>query len=305
MSSKNLNEFKNELSGLDYGSLTEMCNERFPMLPFFEVDFKNDLFEWKQREYGGSNVIYRARHITNDDNRPHDNVSEISYIPKSKIDKIKSYGRGNKPQESMFYGALKLPTTCVEAITKGNVLNDAKSTMLTVSVWKVEKPLTLVKIPHSEKYFKSFYEKVNFKSSKIQLEHIQNTNKEIRKQIANDSAYQDLMFFADAFAKWDIKLDHDYMLSNYYVDRAFSRIPGMPMEEKIDGIIYPSVAFSYQETNILLNPDTVDNKLKFLSAAQIWLVSFLESNKGAQFIPIEQQVKAAEDGSINWRYKMH
>lgn len=39
--------------------------------------------------------------------------------------------------------------------------------MLTVGVWKFDTPLKLVEIPHSEKYFKSFYEKVDFESKKI------------------------------------------------------------------------------------------------------------------------------------------
>lgn len=112
------------------------------------------------------------------------------------------------------------------------------------------------------------------------------------------------MFFADEFAKWDIKHDYQYMLSNYFADRAFNRIPGLPIEDEIDGIMYPSIAVSYQETNIVLKPKVVEEKLKFISAMQIWLVSFLKNNAGAQFNPIEQNVKADENGVFNWRYKV-
>ncbi len=291
------------LGEYDYESLVEECNKHFPLLLFPIVDFTNSKFFFRQQQWGGINVVYRARHIADTYNYPHENITDISYIPEDKLDLIEKFGRVNKPKESMFYGALKLPTACTEAITKGNVFEDASSTMLSVGVWKFETPLKLVEIPHSEKYFKSFYDEVNFKSEKIQLDHIRETNQKLRDKIGNDTYYEQLMFFADAFARWDIKEDNQYMLSNYFADRAFNKIPGYPMQDDIDGIIYPSIAFSYQETNIVLKPEVVKEKMKFISALQIWLVSFLKNNGGAQFNPIDQNVKTDEKGNLNWRFK--
>jgi hypothetical protein len=173
--------------------------------------------------------------------------------------------------------------------------------MLTVGVWKFEKPLKLVQIPHSNKYFKEFYEKVSFKSGKIQLEHINESNEELRKQIGNDFDFEKMMFFADHFAKWDIKHGYEYKLSNYFADRVLGRLPEFPIDEEIDGIIYPSVALSYQEKNIVLKPDVVENKLMFIGAMQIWFVSFMKTNGGAQFIPIQQRIKVDSEGKLLWR----
>lgn len=289
------------LERLSYNDLKITCNEYFQSLPFPIVDFTNDKFFFRQREWGGSNVIYRARHITDEQNRPHETLSEISHIPADKLDLIKKFGRANKPNEAMFYGSLNFPTACTEAVCKGNVFENNNSAMLTVGVWKFETPLKLVQLPHSEKYFKEFYEEVNFKSEKIQLEHIRASNEELRKQIGNDFDFEKLMFFADHFAKWNIKNDWEYKLSNYFVDRVLNRIPEFPIDEEIDGIIYPSIALSYQEKNLVLKPEVAENKLKFIDAMQVWFVSFMETGGGAQFIPIEQRVKVDNKGNLLWR----
>jgi len=286
---------------MDYNALKITCNEYFQSLPFPIVDFTNEKFFFRQREFSGLNVIYRARHITNENNRPHESLSDISFIPEDKLDKIKEFGRVNKPHEAMFYGSLNIPTACTEAVSKGNVFEFKSSTMLSVGVWQFEKPLKLVQIPHSEKYFKEFYKMVNFESEKIQIDHIQENNENLRKKVGNDFDFEKLMFFADQFAKWGIKHDYEYMLSNYFADRVLGRLPEFPIDEEIDGIIYPSVAFSYQETNIVLKPEVVMNKLNFISAMQIWFVSFMKTNGGAQFVPIEHGVKSDSNGKLLWK----
>ncbi len=291
------------LHRLDYDAIKIDCNSYFTSLPISIVDFTNDKFFFYQLDRGGINVIYRARIITNENNKPHDTVSEISYIPTDKIDKTKKFGRVNKPYESMFYGSLNIPTACCEATTKGNVFEKTNSVFLTVGIWKFETPLKLVQMPHSEKYFKQFYDEVNIKSEKIQLEDIKDNNKEIRGQFEQDIDYEVLQFFADEFAKYNTNNDYEYMLSNYYADRVFNRIPAFLIDEDIDGIIYPSIALSYQEKNIVLKPEVVDKKLKFISAMQIWFVRNPNSGGGAQFIPIKQNVKADADGNLLWNHK--
>ena len=72
------------------------------------------------------------------------------------------------------------------------------------------------------------------------------------------------------------------------------------MEEEVDGIIYPSIALSYQHKNIVLKPEVVKNKMKFINAMQVWLVSFADRGGGAQFIPIKQRINADKDGKLLW-----
>lgn len=290
----------NHLHRLDYDAIKIECNSVLTSIPAPVVDFTNNKYFFNQRQWGGLNVVYRARLITNPENRPHDKVSEISYIPDDQVHKIEKYGRVNKPRESMFYGSLDFATACTEAITKGNVFENKNSVMLTVGVWKFETPLSLVQIPHSEKYFKLFYESVQYKSERIQLEHIQKANAEERNKFEHDIEFEVLQFFADEFGKFNTENDYEYKLSNYYADRVFNRIKGYEMEIDVDGILYPSIALSYQHKNIVLKPEVVRNKMKFINAMQIWLVSFADRGGGAKFIPIKQHIKADEEGKILW-----
>lgn len=290
-----------DVKNISYDELVKRCNYFFPSLPISVVDFTNDQFFFRQREWGGLNVIHRGREITNPQNRPHPFVSDISYIPDKELDKIKSFGRVNKKGESMFYGSLNFATACIETLSKGVDFRKTGSAMVSIGTWKFEQPLKLVQMPHSEKVWTEFYQTVSFKSEKLTEEHIKEHNAELRKQINNDLAYEILELFGDAFAKFDIKDDSDYYLSNYYADRVFNRLNGFKVGEEIDGIIYPSVPNSYQENNIALKPSVIEDKLKFINAMQVWVVHHLDRGGGGEFIPIEQRVSADATGKLSWR----
>ncbi len=290
-----------DVKNMTYNEVVALCNEYFPSLPMLLVDFTNEPFYFRQQQWGGLNVIHRGRKITNSQNRPHPNVSDISYIQPKELHKIDRFGRANKKGESMFYGSLNYATACIETLSKGADFRDSGSAMVTIGTWKFETPLTLAQMPHSEKVWKQFYEKVSFKSEKLTEEHIKKHNEEIRKRLRNDLDYEILELFGDAFAKFDIKDDTDYFLSNYYADRVFNRVKGLDPGEEFDGIMYPSVPNSYQEYNIVLTPGVVDTKLKFLNAMQVWVVHYLNKGGGGEFIPIEQRVKADDAGKLSWR----
>lgn len=296
-----MSEVQNYIERLNYEQVKSFCNAMLPSVPAHVVNFTNEKFYFKQTELGGYSGVYRAREITNPENTPHKTVPEISYIPHTLKHKLVDFGRANKPNEPMFYGSFDYATACSEAVTNGNEFLEKGSTMLTVGKWIFETPLTLVELPHSEKVFKQFYETVNFKSESIQLEHIQKANLEDRKNFRSDIEFDVLKFFADEFARFDNDKEHKYKLSNYYADRIFNRINGFEFPFDIDGIIYPSVSLSYQHKNIVLKPEVVDKKLKFISAMQVWLISHKERGGGAQFIPIRQHINADKEGNLLWR----
>ena len=296
-----IKDIPQNVKNLTYNDLVSQCNKYFAALPMASVDFTNEQFFFRQLEYGGLNVVHRGREITNPENRPHPNVADISYIQKEDIELIKKFGRVNKPKQSMFYGSLSYHTAVWETLSKGVEFRNSGSGMVTVGTWIIEKPLKLVQMPHSEKVFTALYDIVSYKPERLRLEHIKDHNMLLKKQIGSDIGYEILELFGDAFANFDIKTDNDYFLSNYYADRAFNQIDGFEVGEEIDGIIYPSVASSYQENNIVLKPSSVDTKLKFSSAMQVWVVHHLETGKGAQFIPIEQRIHAMGNGTLSWR----
>jgi hypothetical protein len=290
-----------EVKRLTYENVLEACNYYFPRLPIPIVDFTNAPFYFGQKEYSGWNLLYRGRKITNTENKPHPYVADISYIKDKDLDNIKNFGRANKKGESMFYGSLNFATACIETLSKGSDFKDCGSAMVSIGTWKFEKPLRLVQMPHSEKYWKLFYETVTFKSERLTEEHIKQHNHELRNRLTNDLDFEILELFGDAFARFEINDDSDYFLSNYYTDRVFNRVKGFYAPEEIDGIIYPSVPNSYQENNIVLKPSVVDTKLKFINAMQIWAVHFMKTSGGAQFNPIQQRASADETGKLSWR----
>jgi RES domain. len=297
---KFLSEIQSHIDQMNYDQIKTLCNATLPSIPVNVVEFKNENFSFRQMQLGGINGVYRAREINNYENTPFKTVSEISYIPEDKKDKLKYYGRANKPFEPMFYGAFDYTTACAESITNADEFLKKGSTMFTVGLWKFETPLILAELPHSEKNFKKFYETVNFKPERIQLEHIQKANLESKIHYRNGIEFEIAIFFADEFARFDSEKEHNYKLSNYYTDRIFNRINGFELPFDIDGIIYPSVTQSYQHKNIVLKPEVVDKKLKFINAMQVWLVSHKETSGGAQFIPIRQHIKADKDGNLLW-----
>jgi hypothetical protein len=284
---------------LEYEKVVELCNIHFPQIPFVTIDFTNEKFFFRQKEFGGINVIYRGRKMENKDDEPYENISNISYIQEKDLDCIKNFGRVNKIGESMFYGALNSTTACVETITKGVDFRDSGDVMVVVGTWKFDSTLKLAEMPYSEKYWKLYTEATKIKSEEITENFIKERNEEIKLKCKNSLSYEILTLFGDAFANFEITQDSDYYLSNYFADRIFSRLPGYKCDN-IDGIIYPSVPHSYQELNVVLKPEIVEQKLKFIDATQFWVVHFLETNGGVQFIPVRENIYPDEKGKFQW-----
>jgi len=193
-----------------------------------------------------------------------------------------------------------LQTACIETLSKGVDFRDTGAAMLVLGTWKFEAPLKLAEMPHSEKYWKLFYDIAGIKSETITDKNIKEQNEELKLQIRNELAYEILTLFGDAFAKFGVEDDSDYYLSNYFADRVFNKIPGFG-GENIDGIIYPSVPNSYQQKNIVLKPEVVNTKLKFVEAAKVWAVHFMKTGGGAQFNPIEDRIYGDDNAKLKWR----
>lgn len=297
---KFLQEYPDNLAGFSYEQVVQTCNEYFPQIPVLITDFDNKRGFSNQFHLGGRNAIYRGRPIENEGNVPFDNVSDFSFIAAENLDKIKSYGRANKPNEAMFYGSLSIPTACMETLTHGENFRASGSAMLTMGTWLFEKSMTFVQMPYSAKQLALFYETVKYQSKRFTPEGIQNSNDRLRKLLRTDIEFEILSFFGDAFAKFDIKSEADYYLTNYYADRIFNRIPGFDINH-VDGIMYPSVPHSYEDFNIVMPPETVTNGLSFFEAMQIWVVTHLDGSGKTEFVPIEQRVRANKDGKLNWK----
>jgi hypothetical protein len=292
---------ENDLQNYSYAKLTEETNKYFGRLPIPIVECDNSLFYFHQREYSGKNIIYRGRPLDNPQNIPFPKVANMSYRPENEWKNIDYFGRVSKPGEANFYGSLNPETASFECVFKDEQFRSGNMTHIAMGVWMIIAPLKLVQIPYSEKYWKQFYKLVNFKSRAITEEAIIKANLNAKKELNSEIGFEILTFFADAFANFNITSERDYYLSNYYADRVFNKVTGFSFDNDVDGILYPSVANSYQNLNIVLRPDTVRTKLKFIQGDHYIVTNRIKEDGGSvTWLPLRIRRYPDKDGNIIW-----
>jgi hypothetical protein len=289
-----------DLANLSYEETSALCNKYFASLPVPITYCDNSQFYFRQHEWGGLNVIYRARVVDNAEGIPYSKVENLSYRPEDQWSQIVDYGRVSKPGEAKFYGSFNPATACFECVFKDDRFNSGEMIHVVVGVWKIEGSLNFAEIPYSERYFDDFYRQIKYQSRVISADAIKKANTDLKERLANDLAYDILMHFADAFANFNINSEKDYFLSNYYADRLFNKVAGFKMQEKIDGILYPSVANIYENKNIVLIPDAVKNKLKFIQADHYGITRSPENDGIVSFLPFRIRRYPDKDGNIVW-----
>lgn len=270
-------------------------------------DIKDKIYRLKETTPRDLSVIYRARENTyarpgiSTMQPPYNYVSEISIIPEDSKDLLTNFGRCNKPKEPRFYASNNLSTACVEALSGGIPENTPSSAYATVGRWKIKEPLVLAEVTYSEKSLENFL-KYNETQFGELIKHARAFQDHCLTLMAEDTSYSReytlelISFFADEFAKIDIKSDNDYIISNHYCDQIFDYMT-LPDGSKFDGILYPSVANAYLERNLVLHPRAME-KIEFLDAMMMWIVL---REDVTEFIPIEQHAKADSVGKIMWK----
>lgn len=291
----------NLVKEMTYDELVKACNEHFPRLPIIISDFNNQDYFFRQQQLSGKNLIYRARKIINSINSPHRFLRDIDCIPEDKKHLITEFGRVNKPNERMFYGALDYSIACFETLSKGKDFQSTASAMTTVGCWLIEKPFKIAQIPFSKKYVEKLQSTTGVGNYRISEEYILKQEQHYRQLLSSELEYQKMQLFADAFANFEIESEHDYYLSNYYKDRIFNQIEGFKINMEFGAIQYPSVPSSFERDNIVLLPKVAEKSLFFFNSMQVWVVFDKENMKNIQFIPIKQMVKADSEGKLNWR----
>lgn len=248
------------------------------------------------------NTVFLKTRYTNA--LPWKTVDRISHAPLVKEKEIiKDYGRANLPGQARFYCSNFYPTACVECLTQGFTINESESKTVTSGAWRVAAPLVLAQIAFSPKKLLEirhlnpdlYEERLAF--TKDWYEH---TTKDFEDNplegLSLEYTVKLLEFFSDEFAKTDIASDRDYILSNFYAESVFEQTylaDGTP----IDGMIYPSVKYSYQEFNVVLHPRAMQ-KLTFTGATLVW-VTHDGRTKQTQFTPLERCSSDAE-GNLKW-----
>lgn len=200
------------LNTVDYNTLTRILNAYLPSVPISVIDFDNRPHAFNQTS-SRSNLLYRARLITNKDNKSFEKYEELTYISEGNRHKITEFGRVNKPGESIFYASTEPVVACIETFSRGanfNLLKEQKSLLLNVGTWKIEKPMSLARMISPEKYFEKFIEEVkSLNLKKVTIEVVRKQNEEIRKLLRDEEEFRILEFFSEEFAKTEIKNHND------------------------------------------------------------------------------------------------
>ncbi len=308
MNQQKLDEITRTVTTYEYYDLVNEMNDLFPSIPVDITAIKNHPNVFRQNIHPEYNFLYRVRGNASNLREPWGNLNSISFIPPHKIDFIKEYGRVNKPKQSMFYCSTEWHVAVYEMLPRG-IKHDPDNDQefwFTMGTWKLEDDLVLATLPKSEKYLKELMDALpELGIPDKDLEHARRFNVNLQKRLNNEEAFKCLMYFADHFAKTKTDNKKEYMLSNYFADRAFGRIKGFNELESskgskvvLDGIIYPSVPSGYNYSNIVMEPEVVAKKLKFMWASR---VRFRWMRDGSwDLLDGNQNVQTDKIGNFSW-----
>ena len=298
----------NLTSYTDYERLWAELTELVPEVPIIRYQFKNTPGEFQQGPYA-PNWIYRAMPVKSGGKR-WDREGEISYLPKDLLHLSTSFGRGHKPGDRAFYGSLNPYSACTETYTSGSnyerVVKQGETMECVVGVWKTIKPICFGLLPYAEESVLKFFNDDRIKVlnlHKVKPEHVIKEAARNKDMIKNEFKIKVLEFFSEAFA---LQGNEQFKLSAFYANsllgiaapnQRFADSAGNPVQ-CFEGILYNAVPSSYQERNVLMLPDIVDEKLQF-SHAMLFTITHGRDGH-TTFNPVQQKI-FPKDGVLPWR----
>ena len=204
-------------------------------------------------------------------------ISDLSY-PKPEY--VKSYGRVNRPNESIFYGS-----TSIQAIFHELKLKPGDKVAL--SKWQIQKPMFLNNIGYTYKCFKKLRSKRNLPSwSAIKAN---DTNKdEINIKVRE--------YFSNEFTK-NIPQGQEYL---YKVSIAIAE---KHFRNNIfNGLLYPSIVMNAEADNIALKTNFVDEYLAIEKVIYVKVID-IDKNNEYRYEVLTHAEEFTKSGEINWAQK--
>lgn len=271
-----LNKIKQyDFYGYDFKQITLLIRKYLEALPVIVNTFKS------------GNYLARAR--TKENDIPYNRFSKIT-LPIKKL--VKSYGRANIPGQTVFYCSSDYETAIKEAtqwhITDAGTLISRKMLdqnynphvkFVTVSIWRAIKDLKVASLFLNKEAMQS-NPIVNYFGNKVYSE-----NPNLRNDKVKESINLILEFFSNEFGKKDIKNEKDYILSAYYANEIYNMYK---LNQKIDGILYPSIAYDYKGENFALVEEAYKEKLEFVTAFHNIVYNLEHNGKPLQIGEISQ-----------------
>lgn len=243
------------------------------LLEFFKIK-KLPLILYQQ---SAAHLLFRTR--INKKNDPFLNISEISYPKETNVN---SYGRVNKPSQSMFYCSENRPTSYLELIeylTEKHAAGDEIT--LTIGAWNLVDSITVALIFNPLKPRDNPY---NIEHGKAYDSLIEEIDEEFK------DGYN--LFFEYIGSKFDQPGKNDreaYLITAAYSNLIFAH------NKMVKGLIYPSVPFCGEGFNIAFLPEVVDDNIIRLIDVQKNVMQ-VELDNG-NFNLVEKSISG---GSINY-----
>jgi hypothetical protein len=217
--------------------------------------------------------------------------SQISY--RTDYQNIKTYGRANVPNFSLFYGAFEsdvikhprfvnlLETSEIFRNLEENEVENADFIM-TVGKWKIKEDLEIVEMVFDENSIKN--------SADIKRSFDNQISKLTKKHPKHKEQFELILrFFSNQFAKKQIHTHFDYMISAAYTDLAINW-------KGLIGLTYPSVKTDYQGHNVVLTPFAVE---KYLELDKVAMYRVQKNGKESFISPIKN---STDFGPLNTKF---
>lgn len=182
-------------------------------------------------------------------------ISDVKYLKYPPADLVKSYGRCNLPNQSIFYGSPIIMTALSE-------MKPRVGDLITKSIWKKidEEPLKLSPIFH----FQPTNGTINPRTHKLEREFFKLLKRDFPEELHNPVTNLS-KFIAFHFSRFiNPKKNKDYLLSAYFSNKILNEFEN----GTIEGILYPSVQSHLSFENIALKPEVLDNRFKIIEVRE-------------------------------------
>jgi len=211
-----------------------------------------------------------------------DEVDKLKYPP---AECVKSYGRANLKNQSVFYGTFDFITAVKE-------MKPEKGDLITISRWTLKNKYdTLVICP-------MFLRQPTDRNSNIHLLNLYNWFiKELQRfppQLSKPY-FEVHRFYSDCFAR-EISDNQGYILSALLADKILNQYEG----GKVDAIIYPSTKVDLQNQNIAIKKDSFDKKYELSETSEKRLLYSSVNGDRYEFELFGESLKIDEN-KIIWK----
>lgn len=220
-------------------------------------------------------------------------ISELSYPPAIHV---KNYGRANIPYHPMFYAcAFPLDSEAPEPriITLLETSDFFKDKALsgieraTLSKWIVKRPIKLLVLPFFNHYKRACQD----------IKVIQEKWDEKIKQVQVNPDAKELVEFMSKKISEEVSENKEYFIIANFV---YYLLYLNEKTKNADGIMYPSVPAGGHGFNVVIKPESVDEKLEFAGSA----LCYLAKNKDKSYLMVtNQSTLINEDGFITYTPK--